>query len=102
MPQFWIALFFILLAVAELYESAKSIALPFPAYLALGTLLAVASNHQSRAKFGQIRQSPLSAVKVADPALTTTEPPRLPTTQQQLASADDRQIVDREQISNGS
>jgi hypothetical protein len=95
MPQFWIALFFILLAVAELYESVKSIALPFPAYLALGTLLAVASNHQSRAAFGQITQAPRSEVKVTDPPLTPAQLPILPTTPTQPV-VDNLPLVDRE------
>jgi hypothetical protein len=99
MPQFWIALFFILLAVAELYESVKSISLPFPAYLALGTLLAVASNHQSRAAFGQIRQPPLSEVKIADPVLSSSQQPMLPTAESQPASVKPPAIVDR---ANGS
>ena len=46
MPQFWIAIFFLLLAVAELYQSIKDIDLPLPVYLGLGTILAVASNYQ--------------------------------------------------------
>jgi hypothetical protein len=50
MPQFWIAIFFILLAVAQLYESVKEIELPLPVYLVLGTVLAIASN--SHQKFG--------------------------------------------------
>ena len=45
MPQFWIVSFFILLAVAELYQSVKDIVLPFPIYLILGVVLAVASNY---------------------------------------------------------
>jgi hypothetical protein len=87
MPQFWIAIFFILLAVAELYQSVKSIALPFPAYLVLGTLLAVASNYQHKATFGH-RQVPLQEVKVADPVLISSQLPILPTTEPQTALAD--------------
>jgi hypothetical protein len=51
MPQFWIAIFFILLAVAELYQSIKDIDLPLPIYLGLGTILAVASNYQQQLPF---------------------------------------------------
>jgi hypothetical protein len=48
MPQFWIAIFFMLLAAAQLYESIKEIELPLPVYLVLGTILAIASNlHQN-------------------------------------------------------
>jgi hypothetical protein len=50
MPQFWIAIFFVFLAVAQLYESIKAIELPLPVYLMLGTMLAIASNAQQ--KFG--------------------------------------------------
>lgn len=92
MPQFWIAIFFILLGIAELYESIKSIALPFPAYLVLGTLLAVASNYQSKAAFGQIRQVPLQAVKVADPLLSSSPLPILPTTESQPVPAENPAI----------
>jgi hypothetical protein len=56
MPQFWIAIFFILLAVAQLYDSIKDINLPFPVYLVLGTLLAVAS--KSQAKFSLDHSQP--------------------------------------------
>jgi hypothetical protein len=56
MPQFWIAIFFIFLAVAQLYDSIKDINLPFPAYLVLGTLLAVASNSQAKFSLDHSRQ----------------------------------------------
>jgi hypothetical protein len=56
MAQFWIAIFFILLAVAQLYQSIKDINLPFPVYLVLGTLLAVAANSQHKFSFSQNRQ----------------------------------------------
>jgi hypothetical protein len=79
MPQFWIAIFFILLAVAELYQSVKEIALPFPAYLVLGTLLAVASNYQYKAKIGTLHSVPRPEVKVADPSLSSSQLPSLPT-----------------------
>lgn len=46
MSQFWIAVFFILLAIAELYQSIKEIDLPLPVYLGLGIVLAIASNYQ--------------------------------------------------------
>lgn len=87
MPQFWIAIFFILLAIAELYESVRSISLPFPAYLVLGALLAVASNYQHKATFGQVRQ-PLQEVKVPAPVLSSSQLPILPTTEPQIALVD--------------
>ncbi len=80
MPQFWIAIFFILLAGAELYQSVRAISLPLPAYLVLGMLLAVASNYQHKtAFFSQIHSdAPLQEIKVAAPALSSTLPPVLP------------------------
>jgi hypothetical protein len=96
MPQFWIAIFFILLAVAELYESVRSIALPFPAYLVLGALLAVASNYRHKATFGQASPVPLPAVKVADPVLSSAQLPILPTTEPQPVSAENSAIGDRD------
>lgn len=56
MPQFWIAIFFILLAIAQLYQSLQEIDLPLPVYLVLGTALAVASNVQRKFSFTQDRQ----------------------------------------------
>ena len=58
MPQFWIAIFFILLAIAQLYQSLQEIDLPLPVYLVLGTALAVASNAQRKFSFSQDRQDP--------------------------------------------
>jgi hypothetical protein len=79
MPQFWIAIFFILLAIAELYQSVRAISLPLPAYLVLGMLLAVASNyHHKTALFGQVHRDLLPEIKVADPALSSVLPPALP------------------------
>jgi uncharacterized membrane protein YbhN (UPF0104 family) len=69
MPQFWIAIFFILLAATELYQSIKDINLPFPVYLVLGTMLAVASNSQRQFSFSQDRQVTLTEIKAADPVL---------------------------------
>lgn len=56
MPQFWIAIFFILLAIAQLYQSLEDINLPLPVYLVLGVVLAVASNAQPKFLFSQDRQ----------------------------------------------
>jgi hypothetical protein len=80
MPQVWIAIFFILLAVTELYQSIKKIDLPFPAYLVLGTLLAVASNYQHKALFGQVQEAILPEVDIAAPVLNSVQLPVLPTT----------------------
>ncbi len=62
MPQFWIAIFFIFLAVAQLYESVKEIELPLPVYLLLGTILAIASNsHQKSSVSPDPYNQPLTA-----------------------------------------
>jgi hypothetical protein len=71
MAQFWIAIFFILLSIAQLYQSIKDINLPFPVYLVLGTILAVASNPQHKFSFVPTQQVTLQEVKTPDPALTT-------------------------------
>ena len=77
MPQAWIAIFFILLAVAELYQSVKDITLPFPVYLVLGAVLAVASNYQHSTGFGQTQQVTLQEIKPPNPVIATTETPLL-------------------------
>jgi hypothetical protein len=77
MPQAWIAIFFILLAVTELYESAKDITLPFPIYLVLGTVLAVASNYQQQTGFGQTQKVTLQEIKEPNPVIATSETPLL-------------------------
>jgi hypothetical protein len=71
MAQFWIAIFFILLSIAQLYQSIKDINLPFPVYLVLGTILAVAANPQHKFSFVPTQQVTLPEVKTPDPALTT-------------------------------
>jgi hypothetical protein len=53
MPQFWIVIFFVLLAIAQLYQSIKDIELPFPVYLILGVVLAVAANSPPKFFGGQ-------------------------------------------------
>jgi hypothetical protein len=77
MPQAWIAIFFILLAVAELYQSVKDITLPFPIYLVLGAVLAVASNYQQQTGFGQAQKVTLQEIKTPNPVLTAIETPLL-------------------------
>jgi hypothetical protein len=86
MPQAWIAIFFILLAVAELYQSVKDITLPFPIYLVLGALLAVASNYQQQNGFGQAQKVTLKEITEPNPVLTAVETPLL-----NLAENSDRQ-----------
>jgi hypothetical protein len=86
MPQFWIAIFFILLAVAELYQSIKDINLPFPVYLVLGTMLAVAANSQHKFLFSQNSSVTLQEIKAADPALSSAETPILTATDRELDS----------------
>jgi hypothetical protein len=80
MPQFWIALFFILLAVAQLYQSIKDINLPFPVYLVLGTVLAVASNSQSQFSFSQDRQVRRQESQEADLVLDSVQSPTVTVT----------------------
>jgi hypothetical protein len=77
MPQFWIAIFFILLAAAQLYQSIKDINLPFPVYLILGTVLAVASNAQGKFSFSPNQQVVLQEIKASDPVLTSVQAPML-------------------------
>jgi hypothetical protein len=69
MPQVWIVIFFVLLAIAELYQSIKEISLPFPVYLVLGVLLAVGSNYQHQVSFGQNQSVTLHQIAAADPIL---------------------------------
>jgi hypothetical protein len=99
MPQFWIAIFFMLLAVAELYQSIKDIDLPLPVYLVLGTILAVASNYQQQFSFDspterllpgqtrpyrqQDRQITDLPTIAADTVLSPIQTPLLVTAQQQ-------------------
>jgi hypothetical protein len=71
MAQFWIAIFFILLAIAQLYQSIKDINLPFPVYLILGTVLAVAANPQHKFSFIPSQQVTLQEIKTPDPVLAT-------------------------------
>ena len=80
MPQFWIAIFFIFLAIAQLYQSIKEIDLPLPVYLVLGTMLAVASNAQHKFSFSQDRQVVLQEVKETDPVLSSIQTPILTAT----------------------
>jgi Na+/H+-dicarboxylate symporter len=80
MAQFWIAIFFILLAIAQLYQSIKDINLPFPVYLILGTVLAVAANPHHKFSFAPTQPVTLQEVQTPDPALTTPVAPVLTAT----------------------
>jgi hypothetical protein len=82
MAQFWIAIFFMLLAIAQLYQFIKDINLPFSVYLVLGTVLAVAANPQHKFSFIPSQQVTLTEIKTPDPVLTTTDAksPQLTTT----------------------
>jgi hypothetical protein len=87
MPQFWIAIFFVLLAVAQLYQSIKDINLPLPVYLILGAMLAVASNAQLQLSLSQNRQQgTLTEIDEPNPTLGLVQLPILPTTDRKLDS----------------
>ncbi|MCY7369275.1 MAG: hypothetical protein LH474_14135 [Chamaesiphon sp.] len=73
MPQFWIAIFFIFLAVAQLYDSIKDINLPFQVYLVLGTLLAVASNSQAKFSLDHPRQPAATGLPLAALGLSVSQ-----------------------------
>ena len=83
MPQFWIAIFFILLAVAQLYESIKKIELPLPVYLVLGTILAIASNFHQKFSLSPDRSPTQILPQAANTMLSDV-------TAQLLAAAEDR------------
>ncbi len=89
MAQFWIIFFFILLAVAELYQSVKDIILPFPVYLVLGAVLAVASNYQQRILFAQNQQVTSQAINQSEPILVES------TSSQLIATEDSDRNVDK-------
>ena len=74
MAQFWIVFFFILLGLAELYQSAKDIVLPFPVYLVLGAVLAVASNYQQQSLFTQNQRVTLQEIVEPAPILAESKP----------------------------
>jgi hypothetical protein len=75
--QAWIAIFFILLASAELYQSVKDVTLPFPVYLVLGVVLAVASNYGQNLSLLPAQKVTLQEIKEPDPALTAIQTPLL-------------------------
>jgi hypothetical protein len=69
MAQFWIAIFFILLAIAQLYQSIKDIDLPLPVYLVLGTALAIASNARHQFSFAPLQKVTLQEIHPPDPTI---------------------------------
>ncbi len=69
MAQFWIAIFFILLAIAQLYQSIKNIDLPLPVYLVLGTALAIASNARQQFSFAPLQKVTLQEIRTPDPII---------------------------------
>ena len=79
MPQFWIAIFFIVIAIAQLFQSIKEIDLPFPVYLVLGTVLAIASNAAGKLSFSPAPAT-RSELKEPDPVLTSAQSPILTAT----------------------
>jgi hypothetical protein len=80
MAQFWIAVFFILLAIAQLVQSIKAIDLPFSVYLVLGMVLAVAAN--PRAIFAFVPTPPVTLPEIAAPApaIAATDRPAIAAT----------------------
>ncbi|GEM_PF-4072586 len=70
MAQFWIAVFFILLAIVQLFQSIQAINLPFPVYLILGMVLAIAANPQLKFSFGANQPVTLQEPKKLDPVST--------------------------------
>jgi hypothetical protein len=77
MPQVWIAIFFILLAVAQLYQSLKDIDLPLPIYLILGVVLAIASNSQQQFSFSQARTITQPTIEGSNSVLSLVQTPVL-------------------------
>jgi hypothetical protein len=74
MAQFWIVFFFILLGVAELYQSVKDIVLPLPVYLGLGAVLAVASNYQQQISLNQNQRVTLTEIVEPPSSLAEAKP----------------------------
>jgi hypothetical protein len=85
MPQFWIAIFFIILAIAQLFQSIKEIDLPFPVYLILGTILAVASNSHRKPLFDRDPQATLPEIAASNPSLNPIQNKVLTVTEEQTA-----------------
>lgn len=86
MAQFWIAVFFILLAIVQLFQSIDTIDLPFPVYLILGMVLAIAANPQSKFSFGASQPVTLPELKTSAPVLTAQTTPLLAAMDTQLAA----------------
>ena len=86
MAQFWIAVFFILLAIVQLFQSVKAIDLPLPMYLILGMVLAIAANPQSKFSFGASQSVTLQELKILDPVLTAQTTTLLAAVDTQIAA----------------
>lgn len=86
MPQFWIAIFFITLAIAQLFQSVSSIDLPFPVYLVLGTVLAITSNSQGMFSFERAKAI-IPAIQEPAPILKSVQSP---TNSHRSADSEDR------------
>ena len=74
MPQFWIAIFFITLAIAQLFQLIKEIDLPFPVYLVLGAVLAITSNAQGMFSFDRAKAI-IPVIQDPAPILKSVQPP---------------------------
>lgn len=77
MAQVWIAIFFILLAVTQLYQSVKDINLPLPVYLVLGAILAIASNSPHQLSFDRQPQVSQPDLTEPTPVVTSVQVPLL-------------------------
>jgi hypothetical protein len=70
--KIWIGSFFVLFAIAELFQWLKGFTLPMPVYIVGGALLAIASNYDRRTCFPFEPSAPASS---SHPALTDTSLP---------------------------
>jgi hypothetical protein len=86
MAQFWIAVFLILLAIAQLFQSIKEIDLPFPVYLVLGMVLAVAANPRAIFAFVPTQKVPPQQVEAPAPAIAATDRPLIAATDPQAVA----------------
>lgn len=60
--QVWLSCFFVLFAIAELYQWAQHITLPLPFYILGGAVLAVSSNANKRLGFFLPLKDEVSAI----------------------------------------
>ena len=71
---FWIVCFFVLFALAELFDWVKQISLPLPAYIIGGAFLAIASNYNKI--FGSYFSDITAEILPDLPQLETPTPPQ--------------------------